>query len=119
MRTKTLLITIFTILIIFGAFFGARVSSPDTKREKATPPVAEKENKSLANPQKRDDTKYFLTLEGNTLCAYTEELGARKLVFSRSFEPMLMSDAEIKNLKGGIYAESFEDLCLYFESYLS
>ncbi len=119
MRTKTILITLFSILIIFGAFFAVRVSSPDVKRENVTPPVAEKENKSLANPQKRDTTKYFLTLEGNTLCAYTEELGTRKLVFSRSFEPMLMSEAEIKNLKGGIYAESFEDLCLYFESYLS
>lgn len=119
MRTKTLLITFFTILIIFGAFFVVRVSSPDTKRENVTPPVVQNENKSLEGPQKTDATKYFLTLEGNTLCAYTEELGTRKLVFSRSFEPVLMSDAEIENLKGGIYAESFEDLCLYFESYLS
>ena len=119
MKAKTLLITLFSILIIFGAFFALRVSSPDVKREINTPSEAPKENKSFAEPQKKDNTKYFLTLEGNTLCAYTEELGAKKLVFSRSFEPMLMSEAEIKNLKGGIYAESFEDLCLYFESYLS
>ena len=119
MKAKTLLITLFSILIIFGAFFAVRVSSPDVKRETNIPSEVPRENKSLAVPQKKDDAKYFLTLEGNTLCAYTEELGTRKLVFSRSFEPMLMSEAEIENLKGGIYAESFEDLCMYFESYLS
>ena len=119
MRTKYFFITLLSILIVFGAFFAVRVSSPDIKEEIITPHLVKEESQSLIVPQKKDNTKYFLTLEGKNLCAYTEEFGNRELILSRSAEPMLMSEEEKRNLEGGIYAERFEDLCLYFEAYLS
>lgn len=119
MRTKYFFVTLLSILIVFGAFFAVRVSSPDVKEEIITPPSVKEERQSQIVPQKTDSTKYFLTLEGKNLCAYTEKLGNRELILSRSAEPMLMSEEEKRALEGGIYAESFEDLCLYFEAYLS
>ncbi len=119
MRTKVILRTVFSIVIIFGAFFALRVSSPDIKTETSKPPFDTSEKQSSELPQKTYDTKYLITLEGKELCAYKESDGTRELAFSRLAEPMLMSDEDREKLKNGIYAESYEDLCLYFEAYLS
>lgn len=53
------------------------------------------------------------------LCAYRVHGGQKELIRSENAQPMLMSEAEMHTLERGIYADSFEDLCLYFESYLS
>lgn len=65
------------------------------------------------------EEKYFLTLEDGRLCAYRITDGQKELIRSDEAETILMSDEEAAKLANGIYADTFEDLCLYFESYLS
>lgn len=67
----------------------------------------------------REKERYFLTLEGDILSAYRISGSQKELIMSGNMTPLLMSDKDIQSLSSGIYADTFEDLCLYFESYAS
>ncbi len=117
MRTK-IFFAVLAIVAVVGVFlYSAEPFSPRKDLTGELPP-APKPISDAPLPGK-DDTKYFLSLEGDSLCAYREEEGTKKLIISKAMQPMLMSDEDITRLRDGIYAESYEDLCLYFESYLS
>ena len=53
------------------------------------------------------------------MCAYLVENGETELLRSEKAVTLLMSEDEISMLSRGIYAESYEDLWMYFESYSS
>lgn len=109
-------------LVLVSTFAISNVRSPDT----AAPNPAEPKN-SLSSESRSGESatemsqseEYYLILEGNVLCAYRVQNGQKELIRSEDAQPMLMSEAEVHTLERGIYAQSFEDLCLYFESYLS
>lgn len=120
MRTKIFWVTLSLVSIICAAFFCIRFFLPQEEYNEL--PLSRKNytSDSLTREQvKEEKIKYYLTLEGEKLCAYTEDNGTKRLLHSKSLEPMLMSDEDLIKLKEGIYAESYEDLCLYFESYMS
>ena len=118
MRSKLLWSMLVTVVVICAAFWGADKVFPDVGHSGTALP--EKREMSEFSVEKQEEKpKYLLTLEGESLCAYEEDEGSRKLIHSKTARPMLMSDDDIKKLKKGIYAESYEDLCLFMEAYIS
>ena len=118
MRSKLLWSMIVTVVVICAAFWGADKVFPDDGHGGTALP--EKREMSEFSVEKQEEKpNYLLTLEGESLCAYEEKKGALRLIHSKDTRPMLMSDDDIKKLKEGIYAESYEDLCLFMEAYIS
>ena len=62
---------------------------------------------------------YYLTVEEDRLCAYKVTGDEREWVDWAHIDPALMENEDLKRLREGISAESFEDLCMYFEAYTS
>ncbi|MBQ4527993.1 MAG: hypothetical protein II998_07970 [Clostridia bacterium] len=63
--------------------------------------------------------RYMLIMDGDRLCICKDDDGDITLLRECEIKPLLMSDDEMKKLKEGIYSDSFEEICLYFESYAS
>ena len=63
--------------------------------------------------------KYFLVIEENILCAYRIISGKKEKIASAELKSLLVDSEDIQRLKNGIYANDFEELCMYFESYTS
>ena len=76
----------------------------------------ESSGKNIATEQTE---KYFLVIEENSLCAYRIISGNKEMVASAELKSLFMESEDIQRLKQGVYANNFEDLCLYFESYTS
>lgn len=111
--SKIALGTLCASVVIVSAFAITSVRSPDSPAPRAAAP------KSESASEISQSEEYYLALEGSMLCAYRVHGGQKELIRSENAQPMLMSEAEVHTLERGIYAQSFEDLCLYFESYLS
>jgi len=63
--------------------------------------------------------KYFLVIEENILCAYRITSDQKEKISCAELNPLLVEADEVRELQNGIYADSYEDLCLYFEAYTS
>lgn len=69
--------------------------------------------------KQEESEKYFLVFDGENICAYVIKGDDKTLIKSTKFSAGLIDDGEISKLSDGIYARSYEELCLYLESYLS
>ena len=117
--SKIALGTLCASVVIVSAFAITSVRSPDSPAPRAVAPKSARSTQSESASEISQSEEYYLALEGNMLCAYRVHGGQKELIRSENAQPMLMSEAEVHTLERGIYADSFEDLCLYFESYLS
>ncbi|MBR2404557.1 MAG: hypothetical protein IKA95_02750 [Clostridia bacterium] len=122
MYSKLALGTLCASLVLASAFAITGVHSPGSPDPSPAAPKSAQSSEGHAAKNTIEisqSEEYCLILEGNLLCAYKMQGGQRELIRSENAQPMLMSEAEVRTLERGIYAQSFEDLCLYFESYLS
>jgi len=118
MRSKLLWSMLITVVVICAAFWGADKVFPE-KDKRGTSFDRNLENSEPAKEKHEEKPKYFLTLKGESLCAYAEKNGTKRLIHSKPAHTILMSDDDIKKLREGIYAENYEDLCLFLEAYIS
>ncbi len=120
--SKIALGTLCASLVLVSAFAITNVRSPASSPQNSGAPKSARSSENRAPEsaiEMSQSEEYYLTLEGSMLCAYRIQNGQKELIRSENAQPMLMSEEEMHTLEGGIYADSFEDLCLYFESYLS
>ena len=89
-----------------------------SKNEAVISPKTEMES-SGSNITVGNSEKYFLVTEGNMLCAYRISSDKREKIAFAELKPLLVEAEDIQKLQSGIYADSYEDLCLYFEAYTS
>jgi len=106
-------------LVIFVAGFALRKQSQNSADNNANPQISASEVKSSRRSSTGSDTGFLLRLEGNTLFAYHIINNTCKSVEQAEIEISSFSAEDIKLLQNGIYADSAEELFLYFESYTS
>ncbi len=63
--------------------------------------------------------KYLIRLTDGEIRAYIVDSKGGELLWNSIKIPPDLSEEEKSKLEGGIYTESFEELCLYFEAYAS
>ena len=78
-----------------------------------------KQNREKIKVADSESEKYFLVLEGDKICAYVIKGEDKKLVKSTNPDPGFVEESELSKLKNGIYASTYDELCLYLESYIS
>ncbi|MBE7051773.1 MAG: hypothetical protein E7395_04305 [Ruminococcaceae bacterium] len=116
--TLGIAVSIICILTVFG--FSSESEKPTEQSETLSYPANVSSGQKSGEEEKQEDKcKYYITLEGDALCAYLVENGETELLRSEKAVTLLMSEDEISMLSRGIYAESYEDLWMYFESYSS
>ena len=116
--TLGIAVSIICILTVFG--FSSESEKPTEPSETLSHPANVSSGQKSGEEEKQEDKcKYYITLEGDALCAYLVENGETELLRSEKAVTLLMSEDEISMLSRGIYAESYEDLWMYFESYSS
>lgn len=95
---------------------------PYTSEAKADEPKAENQPVKKAvipSAPSAEKEEYLLRLEDNYICAYYIGATGRRLITSSRANTSVMSDSDIEKLREGIYANNYEDICLYFESWSS
>ena len=117
--SKIALVSLSAGVVLAGAFAISAVRSPDAVSPRHHAPQSTRTYMADGASETDKSEEYYLALEGKMLYAYRIHDGQKELIRCENAQPMLMSEDEVRNLERGIYAESFEDLCLYFESYLS
>ncbi len=78
-----------------------------------------KENREKIRVADSEAEKFFLVLEGDKICAYAISGEDKKLIKSTNPDPGFVEESELSKLKNGIYASTYDELCLYLESYIS
>jgi len=77
------------------------------------------QSSDTGDTQDKENEKYLLVLENEKLCAYKIKGEDKTLLKSFLFSSTLIENSEVSKLTDGIYASSYEELCLYMESYIS
>ena len=115
LKSKPYVFVVCLCLIMIFVFFSKSAQSPRGEIQKA------ESADDVLTPDKRnaDSPKYFLKLQDGWLCAIEQTNGTEKFVRKEDVKDVILTSEEEEKLKEGIFAENYEDLCLYFESYLS
>ncbi len=107
------------ILLVTAVFSGVGIflkSAPDADMHSESKKIPANE---VYENSAESSEKYLLTVQNGKLSAYRISGASKKLINSNDIDLQLMSEEDIRILSDGIYADSFEELCLYFESYAS
>lgn len=127
---KATFILMLSIIIFTAVFAGTKFFGKNTadKNFNSNIEASESKNSVMDKPKTSDETashkdskneNFLLIIEGNSVCAYHIVNGEKNLIESVKIETSIIDPKELDCLKRGIYAESYEDLCLYFEAYSS
>lgn len=130
MKISNKLIIISLCVFVFSAwlFLSALTEKPvsDTNKEKnvsdnkySAQTLETENNISKKTEKKVSSPEYVIKLENGKICAYMNITGQKPLLWNSMDVPLTLSQDDINALNQGIYTNSFEELCLFFESYAS
>ena len=117
---KIIIISSGVILISIVLMIIAMSPEKPSATKQITTPTTDITPDSQASPNDESSRKkYILKIENSSIYAY-EISGSQKIIVQcADIETFHLTPVEIQKLSGGIEASSFEELCLYFESYTS
>lgn len=95
-----------------------KTEEPDREAGKGYGSISEQKS-DIDKTDDAEGEKYYLVLKDDTLCAYIIKGDVKTLMKSCEFSSNLIDTEEVRKLTAGIYASSYEEICLYMESYLS
>ena len=81
--------------------------------------VKTENNTSQSIEDKADSESYLLELEDSTIYAYVELPNGERVLWNSTPASPTLSKIDKETLEKGISTKSFEEMCLYFESYSS
>ncbi len=113
---------LFVISGVIYALFNVKSNSEETPIKKAEQEGrADKVQNNISKPLKStgEKEKYLLKLEDNKICGYMVLSDGSLTLWNSINLPPTLSAEQTEELKKGITTDSFEKLCLYFESYAS
>lgn len=113
---KKTLFVICTLVLICSALWSVTRQHQSAKE---TVPQNDYEAQSVGTQNDLAKERYLLTINDGKLCAYRITGNTREPVGIGEFDIGLLSESDASALKKGIYFESFEELCMYFEAYSS
>ena len=105
-----------TALFIRVSVIGSENKPHETKNN--TSAKAEN-NTSETIDKKQNSESYLLKLKDSVIYAYIKLPEGKDILWNSTPAPPTLSKKEKETLENGITTKSFEELCLYFESYSS
>ncbi len=105
--------TLFTI--------GGNPSVSESANPPKTVPKADRVQNNISESVEKNtlQEKYLLRLDNDKICAYMISDDGSYTLWNSTKMPPTLSESDKKALRAGITTDSFEKLCLYFESYAS
>lgn len=91
----------------------------ESRLEKNNVAVKTENNTSESIEKEHKSKSYLLRLEDSTIYAYVRLPEGEDVLWNSIPAPPTLSDKDRETLERGITTQSFEELCLYFESYSS
>ena len=104
---------------VFIGFFRQGSSGRTDKKDEYEYSVQTENNLSEPVKKKSADETYIIKLEDSTITAYVKLPDGSLTLWNSIPVPPTLSKKDEQMLKNGISTKSFEQLCLYFESYSS
>lgn len=114
------------LLVIAGVIYALfNIKSHETKLNQSENTKyqenADNVQNNISKPLKSTESeeKYLLRLEDSKICAYMVLSDGSLTLWNSTNVPPTLSKEDKEELEKGITTDSFEKLCLYFESYAS
>ena len=119
-KYSKLLFTLIISFVLFLTVFAFREFTAVAPESYPPPEISASQIKnSRHTPVESPQSKYLIRLEGNIIYAYRNNNGKLTELEKSEIETSSLSSEDIRILQNGIYADSAEDILLYFESYTS
>lgn len=112
--------------VVFMSGF-LKSSAPDTERsqntqsaDKITEKISRTES-NISKPLEEKETRlsYVIKTDNGKICAYMVYDNKEPLLWNAVSIPPTLTKEERAALEQGIYTDSFEEMCMYFEAYAS
>lgn len=119
-------IFVVTLAFVMSAFLRASTGgktnekgAQNTYENSEANSIEAESNISKPLSEKKDNISYVIKISDKKICAYMQNTNGDLVLWNSMDIPPTLSKEDKELLQKGIHTQSFEEMCLYFESYAS